>query len=65
MILIYIESVVFFREAVALSKVDAEKDGVVVPITVEDYVVKAKPQTEIDVEPTDHHDADSGNVDES
>lgn len=46
-----------FRKQVALSKVDAEKDGVVVPTTLEDYVVKAKPP-ENNLELTDFYDDD-------
>lgn len=31
------------RKQVALTKAEAEKDGVVVPLTLEDYIVKTKP----------------------
>ena len=32
-----------FRKQVAASQIDADRDGVVVPITMEEYCVKAKP----------------------
>lgn len=40
-----------------LSKQEAEKDGVTVPITIEDYIVKAKPP-ESNLELTDFYDDD-------
>jgi ubiquitin-conjugating enzyme E2 R len=45
------------KKQVALSKTEAEKDGVVVPITLEDYIVKAKPP-ESNLELTDFYDDD-------
>ena len=33
----------FFRKQVQASRSDAEKDGVVVPTTMEEYCMKAKP----------------------
>lgn len=40
-----------------LSKIEAERDGVVVPITLEEYVVKAK-SPENNLELTDYYDDD-------
>jgi ubiquitin-conjugating enzyme E2 R len=45
------------RKQVELSKVEAERDGVVVPITLEDYIVKAK-SPENNLELTDYYDDD-------
>lgn len=45
------------RKQVTLSKQEAEKDGVVVPITLEDYIVKSKPP-ESNLELTDFYDDD-------
>ena len=33
----------YFRKQVAASHSDAERDGVVVPLTMEEYCMKAKP----------------------
>jgi len=45
------------KKQVLLSKQEAEKDGVIVPITLEDYIVKAKPP-ESNLELTDFYDDD-------
>jgi len=45
------------RKQVELSKQEAERDGVVVPITLEEYVVKAK-SPENNLELTDYYDDD-------
>ena len=35
--------VFFHRKQVAASKVDADRDGVIVPTTMEEYCMKSKP----------------------
>lgn len=45
------------KKQVLLSKQDAEKDGVTVPTTIEDYIVKTKPP-ETNLELTDYYDDD-------
>jgi len=45
------------KKQVNISKLEAEKDGVIVPTTLEDYVVKAKPP-ESNLELTDFYDDD-------
>jgi len=45
------------KKQVASSKAEAEKDGVVVPLTLEDYIVKTKPP-EPNLELTDFYDDD-------
>ncbi|XP_021962015.1 ubiquitin-conjugating enzyme E2 R2 isoform X2 [Folsomia candida] len=45
------------KKQVGLSKAEAEKDGVVVPLTLEDYIVKTKPP-ENNLELTDFYDDD-------
>jgi len=45
------------KKQVVLSKAEAEKDGVVVPLTLEDYIVKTKPP-ENNLELTDFYDDD-------
>jgi len=45
------------KKQVLLSKQEAEKDGVTVPITIEDYIVKSKPP-ENNLELTDYYDDD-------
>jgi len=45
------------RKQVELSKIEAERDGVVVPVTLEEYVVKAK-SPENNLELTDYYDDD-------
>jgi ubiquitin-conjugating enzyme E2 R len=53
----YTVNILIFRKQVALSKAEAEKDGVVVPTTIEDYIVKTKPP-ENNLELTDFYDDD-------
>jgi len=45
------------KKQVALTKAEAEKDGVIVPMTLEDYIVKTKPVTD-NLELTDFYDDD-------
>jgi ubiquitin-conjugating enzyme E2 R len=45
------------KKQVTLSKQEAEKDGVIVPTTIEDYIVKSKPP-ETNLELTDFYDDD-------
>jgi len=45
------------RKQVLASKAEADKDGVVVPLTLEDYIVKSKPP-ENNLELTDFYDDD-------
>jgi ubiquitin-conjugating enzyme E2 R len=46
------------RKQVSLSKIEAEKDGVTVPVTLEDYLVKSKPPESSTQELTDYYDDD-------
>jgi ubiquitin-conjugating enzyme E2 R len=48
------------RKQVTATKAEAEKDGVVVPMTLEDYCIKTqvKPQQESAVDMTDFYDDD-------